>query len=116
MLMPLIIRLKTKGEIDMTETKIKSKDGDKIESSFWEPKVNEEIIGELQTIRLSKWGKDLYDLKVEGKIVTIMSSVDLAAIKDKDLLDKKIRVKYLGFKIGTGKNKYRDYEVYLVDE
>lgn len=108
----------------MTETKLKSKDEDKtksededkIESSFWESKTGDNLVGKVEAIRLSKWGKDLYDIKTEDGIKTIKSSVVLRKLITKELLDKKIRVKYLGFKIGQGKYKYRDYEVYLVDE
>jgi len=98
----------------MVDQRIESKNKDNLKTDFWEPKPNEEIIGRLVSIRVSKYGKDLYDLKVEEKIVTIKSSIVLEDLIDKELLDKKIRVKYLGFKIGTGTNKYRDYEVYLV--
>ena len=99
----------------MVDQRLESKDKDNLKTTFWEPKPNDELIGELKVIRVSKYGKDLYDIKVDGKIVTVKSSVVLAGVIDKELLEKKIRIKYLGLKIGTGTNKYRDYEVYLVD-
>jgi len=99
----------------MSDTRIESKNKDNLKTDFWEPKLGDSLIGLLVTIRVSKYGKDLYDIKTSEGIVTVKSSVVLQDVIDKSLLDKKIRIKYLGFKMGTGTNKYRDYEVYLVD-
>jgi len=87
---------------------------------FWNPNPNEELIGYLVAIRQGNYQRDIYDLKVDDKIITIPSSSVLEGVLNKDLLDKKIRIKFLGW----GKEKliekkpgtYRNFDVFLIEE
>ena len=88
--------------------------------NFWNPKINDEIIGTLVAIREGNYQHDVYDLKVEDKILTIPASAVLAKVITSELMNKKLRIKFLGW----GKNKqaepksglYRNFDVFLIEE
>jgi len=100
--------------------KIKYKEIRLTGSTFWNPNIGDEIIGKLVAIRQSNYTKDIYDLKTEDEIITIPSSSVLGGIITSELLDKKLRIKFLGW----GKDRsavkqpgmYRNFEVFLIEE
>ena len=87
---------------------------------FWDPKKDEEIIGILVAIRQGNYTRDIYDIKTEEGIITVPSSSVLEGVITKDLLDHKLRIKFLGW----GKDKllekkpgtYRNFDVFLIEE
>lgn len=101
---------------DKQETKEKRLTG----GLFWTPNINDEIIGTLVAIRQGNYGKDIYDLKTEDKIITIPASAVLESVITDELMDKKLRIKFLGW----GKEKsavqkaglYRNFDVFLIEE
>lgn len=88
--------------------------------TFWNPKKGEEITGILVAIRQGNYTRDIYDLKVEGKIITLPSSSVLANVFNPDALDKKFRVKMLGWGKDLlekpKKGLYRNFDVFLIEE
>ena len=103
-----------------TKTEAKVKEKRLTGGLFWNPKQGDEIIGYLVAIRQGNYQRDIYDIKTEEGIVTIPSSSVLAGVFNKDSLDKKFRVKMLGW----GKDKlqekkpgtYRLFDVFLIEE
>ena len=101
-------------------TKEKTKETRLTGGTFWNPKVGDELVGRLVAIRQGQYTRDIYDLKVEGKIITIPSSSVLANVWGASELDKKFRIKFLGW----GKDKvpeqksglYRNFDVFLIEE
>lgn len=101
-------------------TKTKTKERRLTGGLFWNPKQGDELIGVLVAIREGNYNRDVYDLKVESKIISIPSSSVLANVWDKDSMDKKFRIKFLGW----GKDKlavkqkglYRNFDVFLIEE
>lgn len=106
----------------MTKNKIETKPKEKRLTGglFWDPKQDEELIGNLVAIRQGSYGKDIYDIKTDDKIVTIPSSVVLDGVLIPDIIDKKLRIKFLGWGKDKLKEKqpgtYRNFDVFLVEE
>jgi len=82
---------------------------------FWDPKEGDELIGKLEAIRQGNFARDIYDMRVDGKIVTIPSSSVLANQITNEDLDKEIRVVFTGWGQGKG-GKYRKFEVFDVEK
>lgn len=101
---------------DETKTKERRLSG----GLFWNPNINDELVGKLVAIREGNYKKDIYDLQTDKGIITVPASAVLEGVINQDLIDKKLRVKFLGW----GANKlaekapglYRFFEVFLIEE
>lgn len=96
----------------MAKTKWKKR---RSEGGFWDPEEGEEIVGVLEAIRTGSWDRNIYDLRVGEKIVTVPGSAvlkDMITMKD---IDKKLRIVFNGWGQGKG-GKYRKFKVFDVDE
>lgn len=87
---------------------------------FWKPEINDELIGVLVAIREGNYKHPIYDIKTEKGIVTIPSSSVLEGVITSELLDKKLRIKFLGWganrSIEQKSGDYRNFEVFLIEE
>ena len=88
-------------------------------SKFWNPKIGDELVGRLVAIRQSKYNRDLYDIRTDDGIVTVPSSAVLGEVISSELVDQKIRVKFLGWgsehKAIKESGLYRDFDVFLIE-
>jgi len=89
-------------------------------SKFWNPEIGQELIGKFIAMRQGKWNRDMYDIRTAEGIVTIPGSAVLKEVMTDKLLDKKVRVKFLGWgsehQALRKEGLYRDFDVFLIEE
>ena len=102
------------------KNKVKGKERRLTGGLYWNPTLGDELVGVLVAIREGNYTRNIYDIKTEKGIITIPSSAVLEGVLNTDLLDKKVRIKFLGW----GKDKlpvrqpgmYRNFDVFLIGE
>ena len=83
--------------------------------NFWSPKEADEVLGKFVAIRQGSYGRDVYDIRHEDGIITVPSAKALEDVLTKDLLDKKIRIRFLGWKKSPSGRSYRSFDVFLIE-
>ena len=110
----------------MTEDKIKPIDKVKklTGGNFWNPSMGEVLVGNLVAIREGKYKHNIYDIQTDKGIVTVPASTVLESVINKDLIEKRLRIDFLGWMKAGSQEKfaekqpgsYRNFDVFLIEE